>query len=62
MVLVRNAPPTVDLSEAGGQSKFELFSLTVRVDTCASPYRRGEGDVVPSSDLQVVKVKSHWLL
>jgi hypothetical protein len=62
MMLVRNAPPTVDLAETSSQSKFKFFSLTARVDTHASPNRCGEGNVFPSGDPQVVKVKSHWLL
>jgi hypothetical protein len=61
MMLVRNAPPTVDLAKTSGQSKFEFFSLTVRVDARASPNRCGEGNVLPSGDFQVMKVKSHCL-
>src|ERR1700687_4979724 len=62
MVLMHNAPPSINLSETHGQSKFQLFPLAVRVDARAPSYRRGEGHVLPRSDLHVVKVKGDWLL
>jgi hypothetical protein len=62
MVLMNDAPPTINLSETHGQSKFQLFSLAVRVNVLALPYRRGEGHILPRSNLHVMKVKSDWLL
>src|SRR5260221_7359539 len=62
MVLMYNATPTINLSETHRQSKFQLFPLAVRVDARAPSYRRGEGHVLPGSDLHVVNVKGEWLL
>jgi hypothetical protein len=38
MVLMHNAPRTINLSETHGQSKFQVFALAVRVDTRAPSY------------------------
>jgi hypothetical protein len=61
-MLMNNAPPTINLSETHGQSKFELFPLAIRVDARASPCRRSEGHAFPGGDFHVVKVKGDWLL
>src|SRR2546425_13281482 len=62
MMLMNNAPPTINLSETHGQSKFQLFPLALRVDARTPSYRRGEGHILPSSNLHGVKVKGDWLL
>jgi hypothetical protein len=54
---MHNAPPTINLLETHGQSKFQFFALAVRVEACAPSYRRGEGHFFPSRDFHVVKVK-----
>jgi hypothetical protein len=56
MVLMHNAPPTINLSETHGQSKFQLFPLALRVDVNASSYCRGESHVLPHSNLHIVKI------
>ena len=62
MMLMHNAPSSIDFAEAHGQSKIQRFSLTVCADAGALSYRRGKGHIVPSSDLQVVKVNGNGLL
>jgi hypothetical protein len=62
MMLMNNAPPTINLSETHGQAKFDLFALAVRTDARALSYRRGESYVFARSNLHVVKVKGDRLL
>jgi hypothetical protein len=62
MVFVHDAPLPIHFAEAHGQSKLQLFPLSVRVDASALSYRRGKGYVLPCSDLYVVKVKGDRLL
>ena len=59
MMFVHDAPPAVNFAQTHGQPKFERFAFAARIDVNAPPDCRSEGNFLATSDLHIVKSKSH---
>src|SRR5580700_9718930 len=57
MMFVRDAPSSIVLAKSHSQTELEVFFFTVAVDVDAPPDCCRKSNVLPSRDLNVLKVK-----